>query len=88
MNRLPGFTASSSLVIGLTKGSVNDSQHLSNGTAVIVQADCFTYSRCNGVFKMCTTCCVEAAAGGTIETHCYPSHICGLCGVRPRPITI
>jgi hypothetical protein len=81
-NKMPGFNAEVSLN-GLTdsKGSFAENRFEINKSDLIVQAGCFTYSRCQGVFRKCTTCCVEAAAGGTIRTYCYPERVCGLCGI-------
>ena len=81
---LPGFTAISALIESkVNSSSVNERSYLPNKSDIITQAGCFSYSRCNGVFKRCTTCCIEAAAGESIRIRCSPERPCGLCGIDP-----
>jgi hypothetical protein len=87
-NNLPGFSAAASL-FGASEGIdfVESGWYGRNKLAITAQAVCFTQSNCNGIFKICTTCCIEAVAGGTIDHYCYPSRICGVCKKLPILIT-
>lgn len=81
-NSLPRFTAVSSLIGSkVNSSSVNEGSYVVNKSDIITQAGCFSYSRCDGVFKRCTTCCIEAATGGSIRIRCSPERSCGLCGI-------
>lgn len=87
-NNMPGFNAEFSINWPTASNdSFAENMFESNKSDLIVQAGCFTYSRCHGVFRRCTTCCVEAAAGGSIRTYCYPERLCGVCGIDTNLIS-